>query len=77
MSQTRPAEKAVAITPQDSIEIPITRGVYVATTGDLVVRMLIGGVVTFPNIAPGIIHPIKVKGIEATGTTATGVIALY
>jgi hypothetical protein len=66
-----PAEHAFAITPQDGVNLPVpTRGVYVGTGGDLRVRMVDGGDVMFINLAAGIIHPLCIIQVWATGTTA-------
>lgn len=66
-----PAEHAFAITPQDGVDLPApTRGVYVGTSGDLRVRMVGGGDIMFINLTGGIIHPLRIIQVWATGTTA-------
>ena len=73
-----PASKAVAITPDDSEDIGITRGIYVAASGDLTVIMADDSEeVTFTDIAAGVVHPLRVKRVLDTGTDATGIIGLY
>lgn len=75
--QTRPAESATAITPNDSTTFPPTRGVYAGVSGDLAVQMSDGGSnVTLVGLAAGVIHPLSVVKILATGTTATDIIVL-
>ena len=71
-----PAEDADSITPADATDIVPTRGVYVGVSGDLAVDMSDGSTVTFVGLAAGIIHPISVKRIYATGTTATSILAV-
>lgn len=70
------AYDAVAVTKSDSTVIPATRGLYIGVTGDVAVRMAQGNTATFTAVANGII-PIQVDKVLSTGTTATGIIALY
>ena len=65
-----PAEHAFAITPQDGVDFPPTRGVYVGSMGDLRVRMVDGGDIMFISLTAGIIHPLRIIQVWATGTTA-------
>lgn len=72
-----PASRAFAITPNDSTDLTTqTRALYVGTAGNLVVT-LVGdsSSVTFSNVAAGY-HPLRVKRVHATSTTATGLIGL-
>ena len=72
-----PASRAFAITPSDSTDLATpARSLYVGTAGNLSV-ILVGdtAAVTFTNVQAGY-HPIRVKRIRATGTTATGIIGL-
>ena len=52
------------------------RSLYVGVTGDIKVTMANGDVVTFTNVAVGVL-PVSVKQVWSTGTTATGLVALY
>lgn len=66
-----PAEHAWAITPQDGVDLEApTRGVYVGEFGDLRVRMVDGGDIMFIGLVAGIIHPLRIIRVWATGTTA-------
>jgi hypothetical protein len=78
MGQTFPAQSAAAITPNDSTALTqTTRGVYVGAAGNLKVDMADSSTVTFTGLAAGMVHPIAVKKVYATGTTATGIIGVY
>tara|TARA_R110001632_G_scaffold138717_1_gene254432 strand:- start:318 stop:557 length:240 start_codon:yes stop_codon:yes gene_type:complete len=44
---------------------------YIGTTGSIKINTLDGDTVTLTNIAQGIVHPIWVTRVWATGTTAT------
>lgn len=66
-----------AITPSDSVDLPsVTRGVYVGGDGNVVAVSEAGVAVTFANASAGAILPIRARRINATGTTATGLVAL-
>jgi hypothetical protein len=77
VSNLAPAYHAVKATPDDEEMIPQTRGIYVGTAGNLAVEMASGEHITFINLAAGIIHPIQVRRVYATGTDADDVIAIY
>ncbi len=74
-----PASRAVAVTPSDTDElVNVSRGIFVGNTGDLTV--VLGddsAAVTFENIADGTLLPLRVRQVLSTGTTATGIVALY
>jgi hypothetical protein len=76
-----PAREAVAVTPSDATVLPVTRGLYVGTGGNLAVRMAgragqDGPTITFTNVVAGFI-PLQVDMVLSTGTVASGIIALY
>ena len=74
---TSPATTAEAVDPSDATPLATpTRSIYVAGGGDLRVTMLSGAVVTFTGVLGGAIYPLRVKQVLATGTTATGIVAL-
>lgn len=71
------AHNAVAVTPSDSTILPVTRALYIGTTGNLNVVMSDGSVaVLFSNVPVGI-FPIQVKQVYSTSTTASTIVALY
>lgn len=73
-----PATRAFAITPNNSTDLTnVTRGIYVGASGDLKVDLMNGDAVTFVGLAAGVIHPMCVKRVYATGTTATGIVGVY
>jgi hypothetical protein len=49
----------------------------VGNGGDIAVTMRGGDEVTFANVADGVILPIRVLRVKATGTTATDILAIY
>lgn len=73
-----PADDAADVTPSDTVDLgAVTRGLYVGVAGDVAVIMKDGGAVTFSGLAAGVAHPLRVSRVKATGTTATGIVALY
>lgn len=73
-----PAGHAATVTPHDSNDLEqVTRGLYVGTVGDVRVDMASGATVTLSALAAGIVHPLRVKRVYSTDTTATGIVALY
>ncbi len=76
VNATVPAHGAVAITANDSTVIPVTRAIYVGTTGNIAVRMADGQSVTFNSVPVGIL-PIQVDQVKSTSTTASNMVALY
>ena len=67
---------AVAVTKSDSTVFPTTRGLGIGVTGDVAVRMANGDLITFTAVPAGI-FPVQVNKVLSTGTTATGISALY
>lgn len=68
------------ITPHDTNELTkVTRGLSFAAAGAIAVVMENGDDVIIPAgaLAAGIIHPIKIKKIKSTGTTATSLVGWY
>lgn len=68
-------QNAVAITPNDTTQIK-ARG-FVVTVAGVVTIVDTGGVTTAIPCAVGIIMNIEASIIKSTGTTATGIVALF
>ena len=73
-----PADRLAAVTPNDAADLPggLCRALYTRTGGDIVVQDRLGTTITLSSGA-GQYHPIRVARVLATGTTATGIVALY
>lgn len=77
--QSPPAHVAL-VTPSDGSDLEkVTRGVSFVAAGDLAVVTAGGETVTIPSgaLAAGIMHPLRLARIKATGTTATGIVAYW
>ena len=67
------------MTPNDSTDLTAaTRGLYVGVSGDVVVIMADdSAAVTITGLAAGVVHPLRVKRVKSTGTTASSIVAFY
>jgi hypothetical protein len=74
---TAPARDAAAILPDDGADLPeASRAIYIGGTGSLRVRMVSGATADFAAVQGGLVYPFRVARVMATGTTATGLVAL-
>jgi len=73
-----PADDAAAVTPSNTVDLPtVARSLYVAGTGDVRVITAKGTTVTFTAVPAGYILPVRCRRVTTTGTTATGIVALW
>lgn len=71
-----PGDDIFPITPHDTNELSqVTRGIVFVTAGVLKVKTLEGNVRTLPDglLAAGMIHPLRVRMVYATDTTAADI----
>lgn len=74
---TSPATAAEEITPDDTFELAfVTRAVYAGQGGDMNVMLKSGDTVVLRNLQAGVIYPLRVTHVLATGTTANDIIGL-
>lgn len=72
-----PGWKAVAVTPADGADLPqVAARVMAMVAGAMVVTASGGGTVTVAALA-GVPLPFFVDRVWATGTLATGIVAIY
>lgn len=72
-----PADGAFDITPSDTENLTqATRGLYVGVSGDVKVDMVNGDTVTYISLAAGIVHPLRVRKVYSTDTSATNIIGI-
>lgn len=73
-----PIHDAAAVAPSDSAPLAVTtRALYIGQPGDVAVAMAGGQAVTFNAVAGGTLLPVRVTAVKATGTTASGILALW
>lgn len=75
---TWPGQSLFAVTPSNTVNFTnVARQLYVGTTGDVtVVTQEDEAVVTFKNVPEGsVIGPFFIKRVNATGTTASNIVA--
>lgn len=77
-TNTYSATGSFTVTPSDSTTFTTTvRSLYVAVTGDVKVRMLRGMDQVYTACPAGLILPVEVDRVYATGTTASSIVAMY
>ena len=72
-----PARRIFLITPSDTVVFsPAARGISFGTVGAIAVVTIKDVTVTIPDgaLSAGVIHPIHVKQVLATGTTADEIV---
>lgn len=79
LSLSAPATNAAAITPDDAAAgfDQVTRAIYVGIGGNVRAEMASGEAVTFAAMAGGMIYPVRIRKVFASGTTASGLISLW
>ena len=65
-----------AVTKSDATIIPFTRALWIGVTGDVAVRHPDGTTPTYTNVPVGI-FPVQVDKVLSTGTSASGIVAMY
>ncbi|MBU0642351.1 MAG: hypothetical protein KJ731_15500 [Alphaproteobacteria bacterium] len=78
-SLTAPVSNGFSVIASDTEDQPyVTRGLYVGTSGN--VTVLLAGdstPVTLNNLVAGVLHPLRVKRVYATGLTAAALVGVY
>jgi hypothetical protein len=78
-NETGPIEDVKDVTPSDSTDLPYgtARGFLFQAAGTLRVTTAKGTTQNFSGLSANTLYPIAVKRVHSTGTTATGIKALY
>lgn len=72
-----PASDAAAVTPSDSVFFTsMARALYVGGVGNVTLVTALGATVTFTAVPAGTTIPLRCARVNATGTTATNMVAL-
>lgn len=77
------SDDCYAVTPADATDLPFapqtmgTRALFVTVGGNVSVNLAGGGTAVLTGLVAGQVLPISVTRVLATGTTATGILALY
>lgn len=73
-----PARGGMPVIPNDAAELTqISRALYIGQGGDVNVTLADGDGVTFEAVPAGSLLPIRASAVLATGTTASGILALW
>jgi hypothetical protein len=75
----RTAQHFESVTPSDSTALSggVCSGLFIGTGGDIVILNSVGNPITFKNLASGSYLDCQTTRVNATGTTATDIVALY
>lgn len=77
---TTPSDDFIEVTPSDTVDFPqrkLTKAIYVGTAGNVAAVRPDGTAVVFTGVPSGAILPIRCRRINATGTTASTIDALF
>lgn len=69
---------AAAVTPSDTVSFTrgVTQGIYVGVSGNISLLMEDGSTVSLLSVPIGLL-PVRALRVNATGTTATNMVAFY
>lgn len=74
---TSPASEGFNITPSDDDDLAfVSRMIYIGGAGNVSVVLSSGSEITLNGVISGTVLPLRVKKVNATGTTATNLVAL-
>ena len=77
-SLTSPAIDGQAVVPSNTALLTqVSRAIYVGAAGDISAELASGTQVTFTAVPAGMILPLRLSKIRATGTTAQNIVALW
>jgi hypothetical protein len=73
--------RAFTVSPSNSSDLPhVTLGILLSATGDVAVIMaddLDTDTFVLTDLAGGVVHPLRIRRILATGTDAITIVGLY
>lgn len=76
-SAVGPLTRAAPVTPDDNTDLPFeSRAVMVATAGNLAVTLADGDTIVLPALRPGVVYPLALTRVRASGSTASGAVVL-
>ena len=76
-SLTSPATAGETVIPHDDTDLAFcTRGLYVGASGTVVAVLISGDEITLNDAQAGVIYPLRIRRIKATGTSAAGLVGL-
>lgn len=73
----------IEVTPSDTVNLTFPNGtasskaIYLDVSGNVSAVMEDGNTLTFVGLAAGVFHRMSAKRINSSGTTATGIKAMY
>lgn len=78
ITQVGPARNAVAVMPSDTVDLAtVPRAICVSADGNVVLVMSGNSQEVTIAMVAGSLYPLAPTRIKATGTTATGIVAVW
>ncbi len=73
-----PARGGAQVTPDDTSDLlQVTRAIYIGQGGDISVTLADGDSVVLEGVPAGSLLPIRASAVQATGTSAGAIVALW
>jgi hypothetical protein len=73
-----PAKNGSEVTASDAADLATaSRALYVGGAGAVKITTTLGDTITFSNVPGGAILPVCARRVWSTGTTATGIVAIW
>ncbi|MCY4333174.1 MAG: hypothetical protein OXC60_00675 [Litoreibacter sp.] len=73
-----PARNGEQVSPSDSTDLSqVSRALYIGQGGDLNVVMADGATILFEAVPGGSLLPVRAERVTASGTSASGIVALW
>lgn len=73
-----PASRGAEVAPSDGKDLDhVTRAIWVGQGGNLTLTLASGANVNLKNVQGGSLLPLRAKAVRATGTSASGIVALW
>ena len=73
-----PANDGAAVTPSDSVDLPVaSKRLWVGTGGNVALVTVAGTSLTYTAVPSGTYLQIRASRVKSTGTTASNIIAEY
>lgn len=76
-TQTHSSGAIRAVTPDTPLTLGACRALYVGTGGDISIDDLTGETVVLVGVLAGSVLPVQTELVNASGTTATNIVALF
>ena len=75
---TSPASDGAAVTPSDTVALPVaSKRLWIGGAGNVTIVTIAGTTLTYTGVPAGTYLHVRASQVKATGTTATNIVAEY